>query len=175
VNMLRIQAWSPWRVGAAIGVLSWFSFATADKPIGVTTAFAYTAALMTKWVAPATANANPYFTTPDKTPRIDWKWMLVAGTFLGAFVSSKVSGDRPSVVVPRLWADRFGSSPAKRFTAAFFGGALLMIGARLAAGCTSGHGISGTLQLAVSSWVFVAMIFVSGIAGALVLYGRRGG
>ena len=78
------------------------------------------------------------------------------------------------MVVPRLWAERFGSTPAKRFAGAFFGGILLMIGARLAGGCTSGHGISGALQLAVSSWIFLITIFVSGIAAAVVLYGRQG-
>jgi len=37
-----------------------------------------------------------------------------------------------------------------------------MFGARLAQGCTSGHGISGALQLAVSSWTFVVVLFASG-------------
>ncbi len=44
MNLLRRKAWSPYLVGAAIGVLSWFSFATADRQIGITTAFEYTAA-----------------------------------------------------------------------------------------------------------------------------------
>ena len=29
MNVLRKRSWSPWVVGAAIGVLSWFAFATA--------------------------------------------------------------------------------------------------------------------------------------------------
>jgi uncharacterized protein len=101
--------------------------------------------------------------------------MLVVGVFVGAFASSKLSGDRHVVVVPRLWAERFGSGPGRRFIGAFLGGALLMIGARLAGGCTSGHGISGALQLAVSSWIFLITIFASGVAAAAGLYGWRGG
>jgi uncharacterized membrane protein YedE/YeeE len=43
-----------------------------------------------------------------------------------------------------------------------------MIGARLANGCTSGNGISGSLQLALSGWVFFLTIFASGVATALL-------
>jgi uncharacterized membrane protein YedE/YeeE len=174
LNSFKLRSWSPWLVGAAIGVLSWFSFATADKPIGITTAFEYTAALATRALTPAQAEGNPYFTAPDKSPKIGWEWMLVAGVFSGAFVSSKLSGDRASVTVPPRWARRFGTAPGKRYAAAFAGGALLLIGARLAGGCTSGHGISGTLQLAVSSWLFLITIFAAGATTALLLYGRRG-
>ena len=175
MNFLRMRSWSPWVVGAAIGLLSWFSFASVDKAIGITTAFEYSAALATKSVAPATAQTNPYYSAPEKSPQINWEWMLVVGVFAGAFASSKLSGDRPAVVVPARWAERFGSAPSKRFAGAFIGGALLMLGARLAGGCTSGHGISGALQLAVSSWVFLITIFVSGAIAAMALYGSRGG
>jgi hypothetical protein len=48
-----------------------------------------------------------------------------------------------------------------------------MFGARLAGGCTSGHGISGSLQLALSGWVFFASVFVSGILTALMLFGKE--
>ena len=48
-----------------------------------------------------------------------------------------------------------------------------MFGARLAQGCTSGHGISGNLQLAVSSWVFTVVFFTVAILTALALYGRK--
>jgi hypothetical protein len=174
VSFLSMRSWSPWVVGAAIGMLSWFSFATVDKPIGITTAFEYTAALATRAVAPTTAQTNPYYSAPEKSPKINWEWMLVVGVFAGAFASSKLSGDRTPVVVPARWAERFGTAASKRFAGAFIGGALLMVGARLAGGCTSGHGISGALQLAVSSWVFLITIFTTGVIAAMALYGRHG-
>ena len=79
--------------------------------------------------------------------------------FDGAQDQMSLSGDRTKEAVPEPWRGRFGGSVTKRFAAAFFGGALMMFGARLAQGCTSGHGISGALQLAVSSWVFVVVFF----------------
>jgi hypothetical protein len=32
-NPLKMKSWSPYVVGAGIGVLSWFAFATANHPI----------------------------------------------------------------------------------------------------------------------------------------------
>ena len=175
MNVLQQRAWSPYVVGALIGIMSWFSFASVDKPLGITTAFEYSAALAVKAVAPGVAETNAYYKEPEKTPKIDWEWMLVAGVFIGAFVSSKLSGDRGSAdAVPALWRRRFGPSLARRYAGAFVGGALLMFGARLAQGCTSGHGISGALQLAVSSWMFVAMFMASGLAAAFAIYGGKG-
>jgi uncharacterized membrane protein YedE/YeeE len=43
-------------------------------------------------------------------------------------------------------------------------------GSRWANGCTSGHGISGTMQLAVSSWVSVVFFFIGGIVTAMLMY-----
>ncbi|HRW77248.1 MAG TPA: YeeE/YedE thiosulfate transporter family protein, partial [Candidatus Sabulitectum sp.] len=53
----------------------------------------------------------------------------------------------------------------------FAGGLLLGLGSRWAGGCTSGHGISGTLQLTLSSWLAVVVFFASGIFFAWLLYG----
>jgi hypothetical protein len=63
----------------------------------------------------------------------------------------------------------------KRFVAAFLGGVIIMFGARMAGGCTSGHGISGSLQLALSSWTFFLTMFASGILTALVLFRKLPG
>ena len=171
MNALKRRSWSPYLVGAGIGVLSWFAFLTADHPLGITTAFEHTAALGERAMAPSLAADNPYF--EKESPKIGWEWMLVVGVFLGALISSKLSGDRGAPTVPPMWASRFGDGKAGRLLAAFLGGVLLMMGARIAQGCTSGHGISGTLQLAASSWLFTVIIFATGIATAFLLYGKE--
>jgi len=172
-----MKSWSPYVVGAGIGVLSWFVFATANHPLGITTAFENTAALTEQVTVPQAAHANPLITkkvSDGKAPKIDWEWMLVVGVFIGALASAKLGDDRTEQSVPPLWKWRFGPSVAKRFTATFLGGALMMFGARLAQGCTSGHGISGALQFAVSSWIFVVVIFAGGTAASFLLYGMKG-
>ena len=48
-------------------------------------------------------------------------------------------------------------------------------GARLADGCPSGHGLSGTLQLAASGYVALVCFFVGGLVVARLLYGQGRG
>jgi uncharacterized protein len=173
MNFITQKSWSPYVVGAGSGVLSWIAFASADHPIGITTAFENTTAFLGKAAFPS-ATDHQYFQEAEQSPTIDWEWMLVLGVFFGSYLSSKLSRDRTNEAVPPLWKWRFGGSRTKRFIWAFLGGALMMFGARVAKGCTSGHAISGTLQLAVSSWVFAAVIAVAAVATAFALYGREG-
>lgn len=168
---MRAKSWSPYAVGVGIGVLSWFAFATAHRGLGITTPFEYSAALVTRSLTPTAAATRSYFA--EHTPKIDWEWMVVVGVFLGSYLSSTLSDDRRHPVVPRLWRARFGDSVALRMGLAFTGGGVMMLGARLARGCTSGHGITGALQLAVASWIFIALAFGAAIATAMLVYDRR--
>jgi hypothetical protein len=104
------------------------------------------------------------------TPSVDWEWMLVLGVFIGAFLSAKLSGQFQGDWVPTKWAATFGNTPLTRWIVALIGGTVMGIGARWAGGCTSGHGISGTLQLAVSSWLAVICFFIGGIATAMLIF-----
>lgn len=128
LRRIRAKSWSPYAVGVGIGLLSWFAFATADQGLGITTAFEHTAAFADGAVSGKAD--NPYFVT--HAPKIGWEWMLVLGVFLGSVLSSTLSDDRRHPVVPRLWRDRFGNSTWLRFAFAFAGGAVMMLGARLA-------------------------------------------
>jgi hypothetical protein len=172
-----MKSWSPYVVGVGVGVLSWFAFGVADHPLGISTAFEHTAALIEKAVVPKVEQTNEYFAKKaeaGKSPKIGLGWMLVLGVFVGAFLSSWISGDRNSETVPALWRQRFGGSVPLRLAASFVAGALMLFGARLADGCTSGHGISGSLQLAVSSWVFTVVFFATATVTGLALYGWKG-
>lgn len=158
MSTLQRTAWSPYLVGAGIGVLIWFAFASAKRPIGITTAVESTAVGLGQKIAPGASGANAFAAQADKPPRLDWEWTLAAGVVAGAMLSAMASGDRDHGTVPLRWAGTFGPSPAVRQSGAFLGGALMMFGARMAKGCTSGHGISGNLQLSASSWVFTPVM-----------------
>ena len=45
-NLFSKKSWSPYLVGMGIGVLSWFAFWSANHPLGITTPFEHTAALV---------------------------------------------------------------------------------------------------------------------------------
>jgi uncharacterized membrane protein YedE/YeeE len=96
--------------------------------------------------------------------------MLVVGVFIGALLSAELSGQFQGQWVPTKWAETFGTTPFVRWIVALIGGTIMGIGARWAGGCTSGHGISGTLQLAVSSWLAVICFFIGGVVTAMLIF-----
>ncbi len=178
MNFLRAPRWSPYAVGAGIGVLSWVTFAAMGKSLGVSTTFVRAAGAL-EGIAGHVEDA-PYFVKylgsgAEPLPVFEWQFALVVFLALGAYLAARLSGERVRECVPELWARRFGPSPVRRYIWAFAGGVILLFGARLAGGCTSGHGISGGLQLAVSSWVFLAGMFGGGILAARLIYGGKGG
>jgi uncharacterized membrane protein YedE/YeeE len=84
----------------------------------------------------------------------------------------KLSGAKRPAVSP-VWARALGSdAKLRRYAVAFLAGFIMLLGARLADGCTSGHGLSGTAQLAVGSLVAVAAMFAGGIATAMTALRR---
>lgn len=76
----------------------------------------------------------------------------------------------PVQLDPGLWAQEFGTSLSPRLIVALIGGVFMGFGSRWAGGCTSGHGISGTLQLAVSSWIVAVCLFLGGIITAKLIF-----
>ena len=161
-------AWSPYIVGAGIGVLSWLTFYFADKAIGASSFYATLAGFIGKLVARKHTDSLKYFQTNQ--PRVDWGFVFVTCTILGGFVAAWTGGEIRNEWLHPMWVDRFGDSIVLRAIIGFAGGVLMAFGARLAGGCTSGHGISGTLQLNAGSWLTVVCMFIAGIATAMLLY-----
>ncbi|HBJ86812.1 MAG TPA: hypothetical protein DDZ88_23740 [Verrucomicrobiales bacterium] len=170
---MKSHRWNPYLVGVLIGVLSVLTFSLADKPIGISTGIAQAAGACAMPVMGSEGVAANTYWAKKAVPAWDYGSLFVLGTLFGALVSAVVSGSFKLESVPTMWRERFGSSVLKRMAAAFLGGAGLIFGARLADGCTSGHGISGALQLAVSSWTFFIVMFASGIVTAFILFRRN--
>lgn len=167
-GLLSMKTWSPYVAGAGIGILSWFAFLLSDHPLGVSTAFAKTSGMIEKAFRGERTLQREYY--QRFVPAIDWEWMLVTGLFIGAFLSAGLSGDFMLTFTPEVWVARFGDGVLWRLCVAFFGGMLIGLGARWANGCTSGHALSGTMQLVASSWVAAAGIFIGGVVTALLIF-----
>jgi uncharacterized protein len=168
MNWLTATTWSPYAVGIGIGVLSWLTWLISHKPIGCSTSFARSAGMIEKFLRGPKAEVRPYF--QEFKPDVDWQWMLVLGMIVGALVSSLLSGDFGWLWIPSRWAAAFGTNVPIRLVVALVGGVLLGFGSRWADGCTSGHGISGAMQLAVSSWISAICFFIGGILMAQLLF-----
>jgi len=169
ISVFTDTFWSPYVVGIGIGILSWLTFLISGKPIATSSTFARMGGKIENVITGGKANQRPYFNKIKLD--INWQWMLVVGVVIGSFLSSIISDDfQSNTWVPSLWASAFGESALLRVLVAFAGGIILGFGARFAGGCTSGHGISGTLQLAVSSWVSVIFFFIGGTITAHLIY-----
>jgi uncharacterized membrane protein YedE/YeeE len=167
-GFLTAAAWHPYAAGIAIGVLSWFAFLLSDHPIGVSTAVAKTAGMMERTARGDAAAQKPYYQKIGLD--IGWEWVFVAGIIPGSLLSALASGQFEATMTPEMWTSAFGDGGFLRWLTAFLGGMIMMIGARWAGGCTSGHGISGTLQLVVSGWVALFCFFIGGAATAFAVY-----
>lgn len=155
----------PYAVGAAIGAAEVLGLVTARHPLGVSSTFEEAASAALTEVAPELA--RPHQEAMGE-PMIDWQTAMVSGVVLGSALSRAMSGEQETAPLQDAGVER-----DKRLAAAFFGGGLMMFGARLGRGCTSGHGISGTMQLSAASLAFSAVMFGAGaLAARSLLRGR---
>ena len=168
MSILTARSWSPYAAGIVIGLLQIPAFLLVNTALGASSSFVTVAASLAGLFDPAIA-AIPYFKNHVSTAKDWWQVALVAGVAIGAFISVKMAGtERPAM--SEIWGRVIGlrSFPA-RLAVAFAGGFILLFGARIANGCTSGHGLSGLSQLAVSSLIAMGAMFASGIAASLIL------
>ena len=168
VATLRQRAWSPYVCGAAIGLLQVPTMLLAGSAIGTSSAFATVASQVRSIFD---QSPNVYFAKFALSPKTAWQVALDAGILVGAAASSWFSRDSThdrcsGVMVSRNRSGKqtlIGNSISSQIWSVV-GGAVLVFGARLADGCTSGHGLSGVAQLAVSSFVATATMFAAAMA-----------
>ncbi len=168
MEFLTEVRWSPYVVGIGIGVLSWLTFLVSQKPLACSTTFAKAGGMIERAIWGKKAEDKLYY--KEIKLAIDWQLMLVVGIIIGSFFAAQLSGDFKLQWVPSLWAASFGGGVLTRVFFALIGGIFLGFGARWADGCTSGHGISGTMQLALSSWISAIFFFIGGIITAAIIF-----
>lgn len=169
---LTDKAWSPYAAGGIIGLLQIPAFLIIETALGASSSYVTVGGLIASWLDPGIAGIDYVARHISATAKNWWQVALVIGIAVGAFISMKLSGATRQPISP-IWARALGSdSPARRYAVAFAAGFLMLLGARIADGCTSGHGLSGMAQLAVGSTVAVAAMFAGGIAAAFALLRR---
>lgn len=163
VQRARVQVPRWASLGVLFGLLSTAAIALYG-PIGVSGTYPRFVGAVLRALTPEYAAANPYLVKMGSivTPET----MLVVGLLIGGFVAAITSGTR----APRTEnVHARETSNSRRYRDAFIGGVLIIFGARLAGGCTSGHIISGITQLAVSGVLFGAAVFGAGMLTARIL------
>lgn len=169
---LTDKAWSPYLAGIVIGLLQIPAFMLIETALGASSSYVTIGGLIASWIDPSVVKIDYVAKHIAASGKNWWQVALVVGIAIGAFISMKMSGAARKAISP-IWARALGSSsPAKRYIVAFAAGFLMLFGARIADGCTSGHGLSGVAQLAVGSTVAVIAMFAGGIATATLLLRR---
>jgi len=150
--------------GIALAVLNFIVFLsfTTNRPIGASTSYPYCADLLTG------TTQNSYF-EKIMIPG-NWEMIFLSGAFLAGLIISLVKKEFKLTLIHDNWKKYRDNSNSQRIIWSFVGGFILIFGARIAGGCTSGHIVSGGMQLAVSSLVFGVFVFVGLLVTGKVFY-----
>lgn len=158
----------PWlSLGVLFGVTSSLSV-LAFGPIGVSGTYPRAIGAVARALAPEWAAKEGYLVKMGSV--VGPESLLVIGLLIGGFLARRLSRSAPPPAVEVVHAAE--GTPMARYLTAFGGGFLILFGARLAGGCTSGHIISGISQLAASSFIFAAAVFGAGMLTAKLLRAR---
>ncbi len=173
-NVLRMARWNPYVGGAFLGLVLTVStlatsmFIEASKYVGVSLTYARITGLIVNLFAPAYVAQSEYFQAIGIA--VNWKMMLFFGIFFGALVSSLLGNQFKIERIPALWQQRFGSSEIGWAVMSFIGGLFVILGAQLASGCPTSHGLGGIVQLAISGMIAIGAIFSGSIPVANLIY-----
>ncbi|SIS79748.1 YeeE/YedE thiosulfate transporter family protein [Phaeovulum vinaykumarii] len=175
-----------WKLGGLLLGLVFFAAMALVKPIGVSTQFVIADGLL--WqafvdpgvIAAGAEGASSPIAYFDKyaghiADPLNYGFVFVIALAAGAGLSSVLRGGVKGreMLVPALWAETRGGM-ISRLSAAFVGGFIVLFGARLAGGCTSGHMMSGMSQTALSGYIFALGAFATAVPLARKLYGGKG-
>jgi uncharacterized membrane protein YedE/YeeE len=153
--------------GIALGILNPIVFlnVVSGRPIGASTTFPYVGDLIVGMTD------NPYLEKITK-PGL-WELVFLAGALLAGLIFSLIRKDFKFKMIHPGWEKFRGNSSVNRAAWAFAGGFILVFGARMAGGCTSGHIVSGGMQIAFSSLVFGAFVFAGLLLTGKFFYNKK--
>ena len=151
ITLFGIDKNAPWLHpvfgGTLIGAAQASTLILTGSPIGVSAAYDEAGKYFWVLISPKMAS--------EPRPKIT-STVFAAGVFIGSLMMAQIFPVALKVS---------SVSPMR----AIAGGCTMIIGARLAGGCTSGHGISGMSSFSISSIISVAAMFTGGIITATML------
>ena len=159
--------WPPYVAGVVLGLVLILTFILVGNGVGASGLFARLAAAIGEGVAPATTEANAYLgpmVAHGANPFSSWIVIEVIGVAIGALLAAASAGRF------RFHLDgarKIGTRP--RIVMALLGGVLAGFGSRVAAGCTSGVGLSGTAMLSIGGFVFLIAFFLVGLGASALM------
>ena len=191
IHFLFLKQWSWLASGIALGLAFLLAVALV-KPIGVSTQFVILDAMVWDGIneeliiedasaKSGYASSNVYLNksggkyAKNASNPVNYSFIFVIAMIVGGFIASKMNtadAIKDDPVSPPIWKKRFGDASSPRLMTAFIAGAIVLFGARLAGGCTSGHMMSGMMQTSISGYLFAFGAFSVAIPVSIFMYKR---
>jgi len=151
---------NPLLAGILLGIVLLTTFVITGHGLGATGFTTRLTAWMGMYVAPVATNANDYLggMVEDGKPLSAWITWQVIGLAFGALISAYLAHR----IQFKLDGAKFLGGSKRPWTA-LIGGILAGFGARVAAGCTSGLGLSGAAVLSLAGFTFLGTFFAVGL------------
>lgn len=158
--------WRPLTAGLALGVVLLATFLVTGHGLGATGFTTRLSAWLVSGV-PALSGPDSYL-GPIAEDGVFSAWITwqVIGVAVGAFVAAYLAR---RIRIQLDGQKTLGTS--RRLMTAFAGGLLAGLGARIAAGCTSGMGLSGTATLSLAGFTFLVTFFLVGLVVSRLVKG----
>jgi hypothetical protein len=188
-KFLFLKQWN-WKVSGVALAMAFLLAVLLVKPIGVSTQFVILDGIVWDAISDDVvvkdettktgySSPNPYLNksggkyAKNVANPMNYSFIFVLAMVIGGFVASKMQEEKTNkedFISPPVWRSKFGDTAFKRYVVAFIGGFLVLFGARLAGGCTSGHMMSGMMQTSLSGYLFAVGAFVAAIPTAIIMY-----
>lgn len=177
-----------WQLSGVALALSFLLAVVLVKPIGVSTQFVIFDGIVWNKISPGIvvenaesesgySSSNAYL---DKSGGkyaksvahpMNYSFIFVLAMIAGGFLGRRLEReDEPYLYAPSTITDSLDSLSMQRVFRAFIGGVVVLFGARLAGGCTSGHMMSGMMQTSLSGYLFAVSAFVAAVPTAIIFY-----
>ena len=161
----------PWWVGGilmALLLLFTFSVFGANRPLGASTYVPYFSGIVFG------LDPQQYSYLKEVKNAGAWEGVMLLGALFGGFITSVfITKSFRLSLIPTGWKKYKNNSVTSRLMWSFFSGFLLIIGARMAGGCTSGHFLSGMAQTAISSMIFGGVVMLSLVVTGKLFYNTK--
>ncbi len=153
--------------GAGLGLLNAALFYKdwQNKPLGASTSYPYVASNLVG------LTGSEYY--PSTVGSGKWQVWFLLGALVAGLIYAVATKTFKVEVTHEFWEERRGTNKLNRLVWAFIGGFLLIFGARLADGCTSGHFLTGGMQFSLSSYLFMIPTMIGFLITGKLFYKKK--
>lgn len=187
MNLLMQKRWG-WKTSGVGLAIAFLLAVLLVKPIGVSTQFVILDGIIWDAISPdvvvQSADAESGYSSSNAylnksggkyakhiANPLNYSFIFVLAMLVGGFLARFLGqNDYSEDTYYRYDHSPYDELTGRRAVIVFVGGFLVLFGARLAGGCTSGHMMSGIMQTSLSGYLFAISAFVLAIPTAMWLY-----